>query len=71
MLTHELKDYVVFRHNRTGNVYQCHKGLWKDWMQYDNARGKTKLVENVTTNEARRFCQLTKDHPSSESCGEE
>ena len=61
MLTHELKDYVVFRVDRTGNVYQCHKGLWREWEQNGTNRHYTKLVENVTMNEARQFCRLTRE----------
>lgn len=61
MLTHELKDYVVFRDNYTGDVFQCHKGLWRGWEQNDKTQHFTKLVENVTQNEARRFCQLARE----------
>jgi hypothetical protein len=66
MLTHELKDYVVYRDDRTGDVYQCHKGLWDRWMEekasgYHRSQYLTLLVNNVTQNEARQFCQLTRE----------
>ena len=61
MLENELKDYVVFRDDRTGDVFQCHKRTWEGWMHNGNVKGKTKLVENVTTNEARQFCRLTRE----------
>lgn len=62
MLTHELKDYVVYRSNREGRVYQCHRLTWEEWMKHDNYRqSRTMLVNNVTQNEARQFCQLTRE----------
>jgi hypothetical protein len=65
-LTHELKDYVVYRDDRTGDVFQCHKGLWADWMEekrngYHSKQYLTMLVNNVTQNEARQFCQLARE----------
>lgn len=61
LLTHDLKDYVVFRVDRTGDVFQCHKGLWLEWEKTKRLHGHTKLVENVTMNEARQFCRLTRE----------
>jgi hypothetical protein len=56
------KDYVVYRDNRTGKVLQIHKGLWAEWERETYFfRDLTMLVNNVTQNEARRFCQLTKE----------
>jgi stress response protein SCP2 len=66
MLTHESKDYVVYRYNsHPEEAYQCHKGMWDDWERQAKANNVplnvTKLVDNVTQNEARRFCQLTRE----------
>ena len=61
MLTHELKNYAVFRDNYTGDVYQCHEALWLEWEKNGTNRHYTKLVENVTMNEARQFCRLTRE----------
>jgi hypothetical protein len=61
MLTHELKDYVVYRHNPTGGVFQCHKGAWAEWERTGQTNRLTMLVNNVTQNEARQFCQLTRE----------
>ena len=61
MLDGSEKDYVVFRDDRTGDVFQCHKGLWAEWMKLRTASDRTLLVNNVTQNEARRFCQLTRE----------
>lgn len=61
MLTHELKDYVVYRADRTGELFQCHKGLWAEWKEMGIDTDLTMLVNNVTQNEARQFCQLTRE----------
>ena len=61
MLTHELKDYVVYRNDRTGKLYQVHKEGWADWKEMGVNTSLTMLVNNVTQNEARQFCQLTKE----------
>lgn len=62
-LTHELKDYVVYRDNQTGDVFQCHRLTWANWMGSESAKQHniTMLVNNVTQNEARQFCQLTRE----------
>lgn len=60
-LTHELKDYMVYRADRTGELFQCHMGVWLEWAKVDLTRNLTVLVNNVTQNEARQFCQLTKE----------
>ena len=61
MLTHELKDYVVYRNDRTGKLYQVHKEGWADWKEMGVNTSLTMLVNNVTQNEARQFCQLTRE----------
>ena len=62
MLDGSEKDYVVFRDDRTGEVFNCHKGLYAEWEKQGRTQGEiTMLVNNVTQNEARRFCQLTRE----------
>jgi Fe-S cluster biosynthesis and repair protein YggX len=61
MLTHELKDYLVYRNEMTGRVYQCHKGTWERWEETNTVKHDTKLIENITLTEARQFCQLTRE----------
>lgn len=62
MLDGSEKDYVVFRVNTDGRVYQTHKATWEEWMKHDKYhKNRTLLVNNVTQNEARRFCQLTRE----------
>ena len=62
MLDGSEKDYVVYRDNRTGKVLQTHKNLWAEWERETYFfRDLTMLVNNVTQNEARRFCQLTRE----------
>lgn len=61
MLDGSEKDYVVYR-SQDERVYQCHKLTWEEWMKHENyRRSKTLLVDNVTQNEARRFCQLARE----------
>ena len=62
MLDGSEKDYVVYRINRTGDVFQCHKGLFAEWERSGRTQGEiTMLVNNVTQNEARQFCQLASE----------
>ena len=64
MLDGSEKDYVVYRSERTGNVFQCHKATWREGesVGYVRAGTVTLLVNNVTQKEAWQFCQLTKEN---------
>jgi hypothetical protein len=61
MLDGSDKDYLVYRNERTGQLYQCHKGLWRSWEETNAVKHDTKLIENITLTEAWRFCQLAKE----------
>jgi hypothetical protein len=62
MLTHELKDYMVYRDDRAPDrAYQCHRLTWAEWEREHQSTALTMLVNNVTQNEARQFCQLTRE----------
>lgn len=61
MLTHELKDYMVYRDDRAPDrAYQCHKLTWESWVRTNQTKGLTVLVENVTFPEAWRLSELTR-----------
>jgi hypothetical protein len=60
MLTHELKDYVVYRDDRAPDrAYQCHRLTWAEWERTNQTKTLTVLVENVTMPEAWRLASLT------------
>jgi len=62
MLDGSDKDYLVYRNDRTGDVFQCHKGTWERWEETNTTKNNTKLIENITLIEAWRFCQLAKEY---------
>ena len=63
MLDGSNKDYVVYRFafDRSGELFQCHKGLWAEWEEQNRTGIRVKMVDKVTMTEAWRFCELAKE----------
>lgn len=61
MLTHELKDYIVFRDNRSGQVFQMHKNGLSEGIVRIPRQVITVLARGLTQEEAIRFAGLTKE----------
>lgn len=59
----EGKDYVVYRDNRTGEVFVCLWAEWEEWTKHENYRkGANKLVaQGLTIEQAQAMVRLTRE----------